>query len=75
MHAIEFEADAKDRTIEIPEQYKEFSNKHLRIIVMMEERTQPAGRRMPGSAKDALKVSDDFEKPLSWEEVKSIHGE
>ncbi|MBD3315312.1 MAG: hypothetical protein GF344_05960 [Chitinivibrionales bacterium] len=74
MHAIEFEADARDRIIEIPEQYKEFSNKHLKIVLMIDE-PQPGESRKPGSAKERVRISDDFENPLPWEEVKDFYGE
>lgn len=37
MYAVEFEADSKGGSIRIPEQHRELSDRHLRIIAMVDE--------------------------------------
>lgn len=74
MFAFEFETDTKDRVIEIPEQFRELANRHVRIIVMVDE-SQLGKPRMPGSAKGRINVADDFDKPLIWNEVQGFYGE
>jgi hypothetical protein len=40
MYAVEFETVSKDGIIEIPQTYREFSSKSLRVVLMMEESQQ-----------------------------------
>jgi len=37
MNAIEFKAEIKDGIITIPEEYKEFYNRHCRIIILTDD--------------------------------------
>lgn len=57
MYAVEFEADSKGRTIQIPERCKELSDKHLRIIAMFEENSSTAGETAPNWKEDLESVS------------------
>ena len=38
MHAIEFETDVKNNIIEIPAEYKELICKHVKVIVLVDEK-------------------------------------
>ena len=37
MYAVEFEAVSKNGIIEIPQAYREFASKSLRVVLMMDE--------------------------------------
>jgi uncharacterized protein YhbP (UPF0306 family) len=37
MYAVEFETVSKDGIIEIPQAYREFDSKSLRVVLMMDE--------------------------------------
>jgi hypothetical protein len=37
MRAVEFEAEVKNNLIEIPQEYKKFVSKHVKVIVMLED--------------------------------------
>lgn len=37
MKAIEFEADIKKNSIEIPKQYRTLASKHVKVIVLIDE--------------------------------------
>ncbi len=40
MYAIEFETNAKGRMIEIPQEYEALASKHLKVIVMLDDRAE-----------------------------------
>jgi hypothetical protein len=37
MYTIEFETDAKDRMIEIPQEFELFASKHLKVMLSIDE--------------------------------------
>ena len=68
MRAVEFETSADNGVISIPEQYHEFAQHKVRVIVMVEE-PQSQNRRTPGSAKGQVWMSNDFDAPLTEDEI------
>lgn len=73
MRTVEFVTKADGNIIHIPEKYKEFASKNLKIILMMEDDTEKKRQRKAGSAKGKIVVSDDFEKPLSEEIINRFY--
>lgn len=68
MVAVEFESVVKGKTIHLPKKYSEFDSQKVKVILMMNPKTprklKEKERRMPGSAKGKIFLSDDFEQPL-----------
>ncbi len=62
MVAIEFESVVKGNTIHLPEKYAEFDSQ-----------LKEKDKRMPGSAKGKIFLSDDFEQPLDDESIKLFY--
>ena len=77
MVAIEFESVVKDKTIYLPEKYAEFDSQKVKVILMMNPKTPKKSRkkekRMPGSTKGKIFLSDDFEQPLDDETIKLFY--
>jgi len=73
MYAIEFEADTNNGVVRIPEQFKEFSNTHVKIVMMMPQKPSEF-KRTPGSAKGKIKSAPDIDKPLTEDQLKDFYG-
>ncbi len=77
MYAIEFETVVEDKTIHLPEEYGEFDSKNVKVILMMDPKTKDKPnekeKRIPGSAKGKIFLSDDFEQPLDEETIKLFY--
>ena len=76
MYAIEFETKLRGNLISIPEKYKDFVSKHVKVIVMMDKNKENVEKkRVAGSAKGKIKISEDFEKPLDEETISEFEWE
>lgn len=77
MYAIEFETVVEDKTIHLPEEYAEFDSKNVKVILMMDPKTKNKPnekvKRIPGTAKGKIFLSDDFEQPLDEETIKLFY--
>ena len=77
MVAIEFETVVEGKTIHIPEEYAEFDSQNVKVILMMNPKTQNKSnekeKRTPGSAKGKIFLADDFEQPLDDETIKLFY--
>lgn len=77
MYAIEFEAVVEGKTIHLPEEYAEFDSQNVKVILMMNQKTQNKSnekeKRIPGSAKGKIFLADDFEQPLDDETIKLFY--
>lgn len=64
MHAIEFETQAHNGIVEIPEQYLAWKNKTVKVILLDTEKEQYlkplSGKRPIGQYQGKMKMSDDF---------------
>jgi hypothetical protein len=73
MVAVEFESVVKGKTIHLPKKYAEFDSQKVKVILMMNpnppKRLKEKERRLPGSAKGKIFLSDDFEQPLDDETI------
>jgi hypothetical protein len=74
MHAIEFETQAHNGIVQIPEQYLAWKNKTVKVILLDTENEQPVklmplntSKRPIGQYQGKMKMSDDFCEPLSDE--------
>jgi hypothetical protein len=77
MVAIEFDAVVEDKTIHLPEEYAEFDSQNVKVILMMNPKTQNKSnekeKRIPGTAKGKIFLADDFEQPLDDETLKLFY--
>ena len=77
MISVEFETIVEGKTIQLPEEYAEFDSQNVKVILMMNPKTQNKSnekeKRMPGSAKGKIFLSDDFEQPLDDESMKLFY--
>lgn len=73
MYAVEFETIADGNVIHIPEEYREFESKIVKVIIMMDPKTSVQKKRIPGTAKGKIVLSDDFEQPLDEETLKLFY--
>jgi hypothetical protein len=73
MVAIEFESVVKGKTIYLPEKYSDFDSQKVKVILMMNpkpsKKIKENGKRIPGSAKGKIFLSDDVEQPLDAETI------
>ena len=74
MHAIEFETQAHNGIVQIPEQYLAWKNKAVKVILLDTEKEQSVNaiqfivsKRPIGQYQGKMKMSDDFCEPLSDE--------
>lgn len=72
MHAIEFETQAHNGIVEIPQHYVEWKNKTVKVILLDIENKQAArlikistGKRPVGQYQGKMKMSDDFCETLA----------
>ena len=73
MYAVEFETVAEGKTINIPDEYAEFDSQNIKVILMMNSQDNSQNRRIPGTAKGMIIMSDDFEQPLDEETAKRFY--
>jgi hypothetical protein len=77
MVAVEFDSVVKGKMIHLPEKYAEFDSRRVKVILMMNPKTpkrlKEKERRIPGSAKGKIFLSDDFELPLDDETQKLFY--
>ncbi len=64
MHAVEFETVADGDIIHIPGKYREFESQNVKVILMMAPKDNSQEKRILGTAKGKILISDDFEQPL-----------
>ncbi len=62
MQTLEFEAYSKNGIIEIPEQYKDFDNSKLKVIILKEETNEDANKVLQLISEKRIKV-DKVEIP------------
>jgi len=67
MYAVEFETVVDGNIIHIPKSYKEFDSQNVKVILMIDSKDSNQGKRIPGTAKGRVIISDDFELPLDKE--------
>jgi hypothetical protein len=74
MHAIEFETQARNGIVQIPEQYIAWKNKMVKVILLDTENEQSVtpiqlhtSKRPIGQYQGKMKMSEDFCEPLSDE--------
>lgn len=69
MVAIEFESVVKGKTIHLPDKYAEFDSREVKVILMMNpkppKKIKTKEKRIPGTAKGKIFLSDSFEQPLA----------
>mgnify|MGYP005850241143 CR=1 FL=1 len=73
MEAIKIKTRLESETIRSPE-LRKLIGKRVEIIIL--EETEPDAtlpRRLPGSAKGEIEVTDDFEKPLPNEIIQEFY--
>lgn len=77
MVAVEFESVVKGKTIRLPEKYANFDSQKVKVILMMKpkalKKSKVKEKRIPGSAKGKIFLSDDFEQPLDDEAIKLFY--
>ncbi len=70
MVAIEFETIMDGGVIHIPDEYREFESKNVRVTLMMDSKEpekKVLKKRIPGTAKGKMVLPDDLEQPLDDE--------
>jgi hypothetical protein len=73
MYAVEFETVVDGNIIHIPDNYQEFESQNVKVILMMSPKDDSQKKRVPGTAKGKIFISDDFEQPLDEETTKLFY--
>ncbi|MDY6797798.1 MAG: hypothetical protein SVX28_03465 [Pseudomonadota bacterium] len=60
MYAVEFEAEIRDGVVRIPEEYARLRNGHARVVVLLEDESEPASEVRAFSGHSVLVFKDNL---------------
>lgn len=68
MYAVEFEAEIRDGVVRIPEEYARLRNGHARVVVLLEDESEPASevRAFSGHSANTIEEWKDPEEDDIW---------
>lgn len=61
MYAIEFETDVQDGVVQIPEEYQQLRNKHVRVVVLVKD--DDADMELEALSNHSANLVDDWHHP------------